>query len=241
MSVNDFLGRALASLQDTVAVELRNDLRSGRQREYAACAGRVLARMQVDAAAAPGLAREHLQRWRHLTVETPAAAHGTDPLAELYAHATQIGRRLHEEVAPAATWFKDAVAATLGYLDAVEHALPEPGAKLDTERAPPDDQQQRLSGYLAARFPSLPADAVRSLRVVPGGRGKETSLIELVPNELLPSRLVLRRDLTLSVTGTSAYAEFPLLQAVEALGLPLPTPRFSRNGIPRRWAAASSS
>jgi len=222
MSTSDFLARALASLHETVAVDLRDDLRSSRQREFAACAGRVLARLQVDQTAAPTLAAARLERWRQLTGTAPGAA--SAPLEELHTHAAAVGRALQAAEAPDAIWFKEAVAATRDYLDAYERALPTPGTAAATVAGATDTQRERLSRYLAQRYPGLPVDPVKSLRIVPGGRGKETSLLELVPNDFLPSRLVLRRDLTLSVTGTSAYAEFPLLQAVEALGLPVPSP-----------------
>jgi aminoglycoside phosphotransferase (APT) family kinase protein len=223
MSRSEFLARALASLQETVAVELCDDLRSRRLREYAACAGRVLARLQTDVASAPALAAQRLQRWRELTGTTPGAA-PTAPLEELHAHAAEVGRALQAAEAPNQGWFREAVAATRDYLDAYERALPTPAAAATAGPGQPDTQRDRLSRYLAARYPGLPAGAVTSLRIVPGGRGKETSLFELAPNDILPARLVLRRDLTLSVTGASAYAEFPLLQAVAALGLPVPTP-----------------
>ena len=223
MSTNDFLARALASLQETVAVELRDDLRTSRNREFADCAGRVLARMHTDVATAPALARERLDRWRRLTEGSPIAP-PIEPVEEFHAHAAHVGRTLQEVTPPTAAWFKAAVSATRDYLTAYERALLKPGIKTSLARATPENQQQRLSRYLAMRYPTLAADAVRSVRIVPGGRGKETSLVELSANDVLPSRLVLRRDLSLSVTGTCAYAEFPLLQTVAALGLPVPTP-----------------
>jgi len=127
MSTNDFLARALASLQETVAVELHDDLRSSRQREFAACAGRVLARLQTGVAAAPALATQRLERWRQLTGGTPGATPSA-PLDELLAHAAQAGRALQAAEAPTDGWFREAVSATRDYLDAYERALPKPGA-----------------------------------------------------------------------------------------------------------------
>jgi aminoglycoside phosphotransferase (APT) family kinase protein len=236
---NDFLGRELASLRDTL-VALRDDLKTSRNREFAACAGRVLARMQTDLTAAPALAAARLVRWRRLNdtapvPETAAPGQGEDALHALYAAAAQVGRSLdaltidtlrdeERSAVTAGAWFKEAVSATRDFLQAYESALPPDEAVTSRPDASAGTQLERLSRYLARRYPALPADVVRSLRVVPGGRGKETSLVELAPNDLLPSRLVLRRDLSLSVTGASAYAEFPLLQAVDALGMPVPKP-----------------
>jgi aminoglycoside phosphotransferase (APT) family kinase protein len=230
---NDFLGRELASLRETV-VAFRDDLQSSRNREFAARARRVLARMQTDLTIAPGLAAARLSRWRRLNEsaapDAPPAPENADPLQQLYAQAAKVSHLLEaprptEHGAPIADdWFREAVSATRDFLQAYEAALPSGAAANASADVSSGTQLERLSRYLAIRYPALPADVVRTIRVVPGGRGKETSLVELAPNELLPSRLVLRRDLTLSVTGTSAYAEFPLLQAVEALGMRVPKP-----------------
>jgi len=231
---HDFLGRELASLRQTV-VALRDDLKTSRNREFAACAGRVLARMQFDVTSAPALAAAHLARWRRLNAcaavaDAKLAPDSGDSLRDLYAQAAHVSSSLdsveldERRAVVAEPWFKEAVAATRDYLQACEQALPTDAAASAAVDAGGGTQRERLSRYLEARYPELPADVVRSLRIVPGGRGKETSLVELKPNALLPSRLVLRRDLTLGVTGSSAYAEFPLLQAVDALGMPVPKP-----------------
>ncbi len=236
MQTPELQAQILASLQDTIALELRNDLRTERKREFASCAARVLARLRMETETAPRLAFEALSRWRQLNSGSPAAVAG-DPLLELRAHAQQVERRLqlrngdpaftealHTKASPTAAWFRQAVSATRDYLDACEQALPKSVPKPNAAADEGGSGRERLSRYLCSQFTGLPDDPVRSLRIVPGGRGKETSLFELAPNDVLPTRLVLRRDLALSVTGTSAYAEFPLLKAVKALGLPVPTP-----------------
>jgi aminoglycoside phosphotransferase (APT) family kinase protein len=233
---NDYLGRELASLRQTV-VALRDDLKSRRNREFAACAGRVLARIQTDLTRAPALAAAHLARWRRLNetallADNRVTADPDDPadsVRALQAEAARVSRALDgmpleaRGAASDGSWFREAVSATRDYLQAYEQALPADAWASAVVDASADTPRDLLSRYLAARHPELPADVVHSVRIVPGGRGKETSLVELAPNEVLPSRLVLRRDLSLSVTGTSSYAEFPLLRAVEALGVPVPT------------------
>jgi aminoglycoside phosphotransferase (APT) family kinase protein len=229
MPDNDFLGRSLAALQNTVADDLRDDLRSSRKREYAACAARVIARLRTDIESAPALAAERLAAWRALS--GAAAREGGNPLHELQAHAAAIGQKLDAQAADlstpgsdAAVWFAQAVKATRDYLDTYEAALPKSAGKQEAAADLSGVQQEKLSRYLKARFPGLPENPVRSLRIVPGGRAKETSIFELAPNDLLPIHLVMRRDLSQSVTGTNAYAEFPLLQKMESLGLPVPSP-----------------
>ena len=234
MPTSDFEGLALAALQNTIAGDLRDDLRGSRQQEFAACAARVLARMRADLETAPALAAQRLHRWRQLNAGAVAASSAVD---ELHAHAGGIADTLEQRSAdpafvqalatpasPDARWFRQTVSATRDYLDALEATVPAASAKTQAAAADPEAQREQLSRYLLREFPALPPRPVRSLRIVPGGRGKQTALFELVPNDVLPTRLVLRRDLALSVTGTSVHAEFPLLRQVEALGLPVPSP-----------------
>jgi aminoglycoside phosphotransferase (APT) family kinase protein len=228
MPDNDFLERSLAALQNTVADDLRDDLRTSRKREYAACAARVIARLRTELESAPALAAARLEQWRALNTGVAA---GGSPLLELQAHALAAGEKLATHAADlstagsdAAVWFARTVKATRDYLDAYEAALPKSAGKQEVGSDLSGVQQEKLGRYLRARFPGLPENPVRALRIVPGGRAKETSLFELAPNDLLPTHLVMRRDLSQSVTGASAYAEFPLLQKLEALGLPVPSP-----------------
>lgn len=79
----------------------------------------------------------------------------------------------------------------------------------------------------AARFTAWFADKDPSLKVakvvtVPGGRSKGTILVEAEDGR----KLVVRRDFTAAVTGTSVADEFPVIKAVHEKGLRVPEPMW---------------
>jgi aminoglycoside phosphotransferase (APT) family kinase protein len=53
---------------------------------------------------------------------------------------------------------------------------------------------------------------------------KETALFTLAANPVLPTKLVLRRDLAKSITGSTVVDEYPLIERAFKLGLPAPQP-----------------
>ena len=244
MPVPSMQALTLASLQNAVSNDLYADLASDRCREFALCAARVLARLRADAETAPTLAAARLTVWRELARSTsdPPAPNGShaqpvEPLAAMNEAVGRIGRDIDQrsgEVAyldalaaptsEAAVQFSRTLAAARDYLDAYEEALPAAGISADRPAEDTETVRSKLSRYLIERFPELPADPIHTFRIVPGGRGKETTLFELVSNSVLPTRLVLRRDVSNSPTGTAVYAEFPLLRKLEELGLPVPRP-----------------
>jgi aminoglycoside phosphotransferase (APT) family kinase protein len=69
---------------------------------------------------------------------------------------------------------------------------------------------------------------VVSLRVVPGGRSKETILVSLTGTTELPDEVIVRKDRPVGVLQTRAIDEFGVLQAVSAHGgVPVPQPFFA--------------
>lgn len=89
----------------------------------------------------------------------------------------------------------------------------------DSNRPLTVDSVQR---YLAAH-PRGSGVVVRSVHEIPGGRSKRTVLVSLEKTGALPPELVLRLD-TGRGTGTSVGEEYPLLERVSKLGLPVPEP-----------------
>ena len=79
-----------------------------------------------------------------------------------------------------------------------------------------------LEAYLRGRFPAAPDLAVRSLTRVPGGRSKDTLLLDVNALPGLPESIVLRVDL--GRYGTSVSAEYPLIVALHRSGVPVPEP-----------------
>jgi aminoglycoside phosphotransferase (APT) family kinase protein len=124
-------------------------------------------------------------------------------------------------------------------VEAEEMAGPTPGvaAEADWRNA----HEDRIAAILAApvssagsgaelaipaeRFTDWFADKDASIRIarvatVPGGRSKGTILLDSVDGR----QLVVRRDFTAAVTGTSVTDEFPVIKAVHARGLRVPEP-----------------
>ena len=85
-----------------------------------------------------------------------------------------------------------------------------------------------LEAYLRGRFSAGPDFAVRSLTRVPGGRSKDTLLLEVDALPGLPKSIVLRVDL--GRYGTSVCAEHPLIVALHRHGVPVPEPLWLEEG-----------
>jgi len=77
--------------------------------------------------------------------------------------------------------------------------------------------------YLRSHPQGSPGVRVKSIIDIPGGRSKRTILAELEDPRRLPAALVLRMDTGRGV-GTNVSDEFPLLDRVSKLGLPVPEP-----------------
>ncbi len=85
-----------------------------------------------------------------------------------------------------------------------------------------------LQEYLRGRFPDKPV-AVRSVERLMGGYSKETYIVRL--NEGTgDTTLVIRKDGYGLPTGSSVASEFPVLQEVHALGMPVPEPLWLEAG-----------
>jgi aminoglycoside phosphotransferase (APT) family kinase protein len=88
----------------------------------------------------------------------------------------------------------------------------------------PEALRERFVAYLHHRYPSLPAEPLTAFRLVPGGNSKLTALVSLAPNDVLPEHVALRVDIANSITGAQLVEEYPILERVFGLGLPVPEP-----------------
>ncbi len=116
-----------------------------------------------------------------------------------------------------------------------------PPAELVAERDWRNDHEDRIAAVLAApviaagtagelEIPAEtftrwftqhdPAIRIVSVSTVPGGRSKGTILLDCADGR----QLVVRRDFSAAVTGTSVVDEFPIIRAVYAHGLRVPEP-----------------
>jgi aminoglycoside phosphotransferase (APT) family kinase protein len=113
-------------------------------------------------------------------------------------------------------------------------AIREEGALLDAELAWGDARADRIDSAAdtaqitphamqqALRHLGYPGAAVETMRVIVGGRSKQTMLLRANGCGDLPRDLVVRRDLLVGSLGTSVVNEFALLQALRAHGVDVP-------------------
>lgn len=78
---------------------------------------------------------------------------------------------------------------------------------------------ERFNAWFADKDPTL---KVTKVTTVPGGRSKGTIMLEADDGR----KLVVRRDFSAAVTGTSVADEFPVIKAVHEKGLRVPEPKW---------------
>ena len=87
---------------------------------------------------------------------------------------------------------------------------------------------EQLGSYLRGKLAASPDVAVAAMRVVPGGRSKETILVSLTGTTELPDRVIVRKDRPVGILQTRAIDEFGVLEAVDRHGgVPVPRPFFA--------------
>ncbi len=84
-----------------------------------------------------------------------------------------------------------------------------------------------LTAYLRSRLPGSPGVTVTAMQLVPGGRSKETILVNVTGTTELPPDIIVRKDRPVGVLETRAADEFAVLRAVHACGGPVPEPFFA--------------
>lgn len=80
-----------------------------------------------------------------------------------------------------------------------------------------------LQRYLRGHAKGSPGIVVSKVTLVPGGRSKRTIIALLEDAGALPQEIVLRMD-TGRGTGTSVIDEWPMIERVASLGVPVPEP-----------------
>ena len=86
----------------------------------------------------------------------------------------------------------------------------------------------QLTAYLRRKLPASPGLEVASVRVVPGGRSKETILVSLSGTDELPDEVIVRKDRPVGILPTRAVDEFDVLSVVHVFGgVPVPQPFFA--------------
>jgi len=243
----------LDSVRTAVADDLKPDLQSDHTRASADALVMVLNRMLTDLRHGDEIARQHSDRWWQLSRSLVALGlHNDDAeqsrigglLGGLDALQKQVDAvqrdigsgdgfdALKERLASGdpemRQWFESTVEAMIALTSASRTIVPDDTQK--TGQVEKQDKtailQDRLNQYLKSRYPTLPENPVISFRLAPGGYAKQTALFSLKPNQVLPEKLVLRLDMADSVTFTSVNDEYPVIEQVFNLGLPVPQPLF---------------
>jgi aminoglycoside phosphotransferase (APT) family kinase protein len=93
-----------------------------------------------------------------------------------------------------------------------------PGAGSTTSLSESSVTTEQLGDYLRTKLPASPDLVVTAMRVVPGGRSKETILVSLTGTPELPDEVIVRKDRLVGVLETRAIDEFGVLQAVDTYG-----------------------
>jgi aminoglycoside phosphotransferase (APT) family kinase protein len=242
----------LASVRSTVAGILKPDLKSDKGRAVADSLLLVLDRVITDINSGDAIATPQLPIWDGLrsdlgklgvSVDTVAVAAPTGFLGALdglQKDMNNIQQALNNDAALAllvdrlksadpvtANWLHRAATTLAKLHDASEPLVPE--TSVQQQAAPDTAGEERrlraaLSAYLTARFPQFTAEPITSMRLVPGGNVKQTAILALVKNDVLPSNIVLRLDLANSITGTSVKDEYPYIEQTFRLGLKVPQP-----------------
>lgn len=242
----------LASLRAAVADVFKPELNSDKARALADAALLSLDRMLADLRSGETIASSRLSTWDELRAALPGLGLGELPqpvapagflgaMQRLQGDVDAIQQRLDEKTglptlterlargdAKTQVWFRKAVTALSDIYEASQPVVPK--AVTQEEGAAPDlaaamrKMRDALNAHLPKRLPKLPANPVTDVRLLSGGNCKQTALVTLTPNDVLPPRVVLRLDIANSITGTSVVDEYPYIKKAWAVGVKTPKP-----------------
>ena len=249
----DDIAPLLASVRATVADVLKPELATDKARALADAALLVLDSALTDIRKGDAIVVPHLQTLEELRAGLssiglgklpddckPGDAEGFLGIAQqLQEGMGQIQRLLNEKTglatlterlaagdAAAEAW----VSKAIGVLSDVYEARSPDAAKASEQEAKPDmaaalqKMRAALNDHLPKRLPSLPANPVTDIKLLSGGNCKQTALVTMISNDVLPQRVVLRLDIPNSITGTSVADEFPFIEKAHAAGVLTPKP-----------------
>lgn len=246
------LARVLATIRDAMAFDVQPDAQSGHIKAEIGSIVMMLDRVVTALKTGQDVAGARIADWEQLRVGFKnldiAPLEGAVPVASGFLGTAErlraeidaiqealrppgavdaLAQRLAAHDARTEDWYTRAVSALADLGEASEPIVKTQASKAIADAAPAGEAERlrgALSAYLHRRYPALPPDSVASLRISPGGHVKQTSIFSLHPNDLLPTQLVLRRDLPNSITGTSVTDEYPVIERAHGIGLPVPKP-----------------
>lgn len=232
-------GQCLEALRDALKFVVGPETQSALARHYTNIADLVLSRWIAAEETLPSITHRYAAQARDQLEAASGLLRELDPQSAPRAETTlqELLRRLGE-AAPRATatqaarfqeLTRDVIATESAIRDEWEAAIVAVAAR---SRAPRSTAQApdcaALETYLNERFPAARGLRIRSLTRVPGGRSKDTLLLEVEGLPGLPASIVLRVDL--GRYGTSVRAEYPLIVALHWAGVPVPEPLWLEEG-----------
>ena len=245
------LANFLVTIRNAIASDIQPDLRSAHIQAETANIIKLLDRIVTGLQAGDAIAAARLGTWERIRADietlgfasnsaaTPGAVSSKDSREALRTVIDNVQQMLKPEVAlvkmadklrnhdqSIEEWYAQAVAALVDLAEAGEPRVIDVQSQ-ERVAAPAEEEEQlrsTLGAYLRSRHPGLPQGAITRLQIAPGGHVKQTAIFSLVPNDVLPTNLALRRDLAHSITGTSVVDEYPIIQRAFEIGLPVPEP-----------------
>ena len=234
------VGPCLEALRDALKTVLGPESQSALARHYTHIADLVLSRWLAAEEILPSITRRYAEQARDQLETARGLLRELDPQSAPPPEATlqELLRRLGEAM-PRASGSQAARFQTLGravisteaavrneWEAAIVAIAARPSrAPRSTTEAP---DRSALEAYLRGRFPAARGLAIRNLTRVPGGRSKDTLLLDVDGLPGLPASIVLRVDL--GRYGTSVRAEYPLIVALHRAGVPVPEPLWLEEG-----------
>jgi aminoglycoside phosphotransferase (APT) family kinase protein len=246
------LATYLTTIRHAVASTLRPDLKSDQARSAAGAIVALLDRINTTLRHGQDESMSRLPTWQSLIADLGALGFDVDPgkladsrgflgaVAAVSAGMLDAQRALRDETTfeqvrdrlatndeGMTDWYRRAVAALVDHNEAGEPRIPEALESKHLAAAPEEEAERlrsALGAYLRLHYPQLPDEPIAKLHIAPGGHVKQTAIFRLVPNSELPERLVLRRDLPLSITGATVLDEYPIIKRAFEVGLPVPQP-----------------
>jgi aminoglycoside phosphotransferase (APT) family kinase protein len=243
----------LVTVRNALATDLRPDLQSEHLRAQAGALLLILDRLITELQHGETTSADRLAQWRGIRAQMGALELGVpvpnvqtasgdgflgsiqELVGGMYDVQYRLTRdstfntflkRLGEGDARTRQWFEQTVTALVDLAEAGEPVAPQPGSQPSAPTATDESPllRARLNKYLHSRFPALPSEPITRFKIAAGGHTKQTVMFSVVKNDFMPESLVLRRDIPLSITGTRVADEYPVLERVFALGLPVPKP-----------------
>ena len=207
-----FLREILATLQSTIAAELSSD----RAKDALGCIERVLAHLIIAN-----------EQGDHLEGEFAAAVNKALASAQPFGAALAEAQSRGAAGQFGADTINELVDAERRYLSALAQARDGLLHSCDQHQDQPQScsiTAAQLTAYLRKRLPEVPTLTVASLALLPGGRSKETLLVDLRDAGPLTGVRVMRKDAAIGLNATRTCDEFATLTLAARAGIPVPQP-----------------